>query len=34
VRAHGCDGDVLVVASTSGRSKNIILALEEAGRLG
>jgi D-sedoheptulose 7-phosphate isomerase len=33
VRAFGKAGDVLVVASTSGRSKNIILALEEARRM-
>jgi phosphoheptose isomerase len=32
VRAFGRPGDVLIVASTSGRSKNIILALEEARR--
>jgi phosphoheptose isomerase len=32
VRAFGRAGDVLLVASTSGRSKNIILALEEAKR--
>jgi len=33
VRAFGRTGDVLIVASTSGRSKNIIRALEEANRL-
>jgi phosphoheptose isomerase len=33
VRAFGRAGDVVIVASTSGRSKNIILALEEANRL-
>jgi D-sedoheptulose 7-phosphate isomerase len=32
VCAFGRPGDVLLVASTSGRSKNIILALEEANR--
>jgi D-sedoheptulose 7-phosphate isomerase len=30
VEAHGKDGDVLVVISTSGNSKNLILAAEEA----
>lgn len=34
VRAFGKPGDVLIVVSTSGRSKNIIRALEEAARLG
>ena len=34
VRAFGKPGDVLIVASTSGRSKNIIRALEEAARIG
>ena len=33
VRAFGRTGDVVIVVSTSGRSKNIILALEEAKRL-
>jgi len=33
VQAFGKTGDVLVVASTSGRSKNIVRALEEANRL-
>lgn len=33
VRAFGRVGDVVIVASTSGRSKNIILALAEANRL-
>src|SRR5471030_3262849 len=33
VRAFGRTGDVVIVASTSGRSKNIIRALEEANRL-
>ncbi|HRG51780.1 MAG TPA: SIS domain-containing protein, partial [Bacteroidia bacterium] len=34
VKAQGKKGDVLVGISTSGNSKNIILALEEANRLG
>ena len=34
VQAFGKPGDVLIVASTSGRSKNIIRALEEAARAG
>jgi phosphoheptose isomerase len=34
VRAFGKRGDVLIVASTSGRSKNIVRALEESQRLG
>ena len=33
VRAFGRTGDVVIVASTSGRSKNIVRALEEAHRL-
>ncbi|MCE0522667.1 MAG: SIS domain-containing protein [Methylacidiphilales bacterium] len=33
VRAFGRTGDVVIVVSTSGRSKNIILALEEAKKL-
>jgi len=33
VRAFGKTGDVVIVASTSGRSKNIVRALEEARRL-
>ncbi len=34
VKAQGKKGDVLVGISTSGNSKNIVLALEEANRLG
>jgi len=34
VKAQGKKGDILVGISTSGNSKNIILALEEANRLG
>ena len=34
VRAFGVPGDVLVVITTSGNSKNILRALEEAKRLG
>jgi D-sedoheptulose 7-phosphate isomerase len=34
VQAKGRRGDALVGISTSGKSRNIILALEEAGRLG
>ena len=34
VQARGRRGDALVGISTSGKSRNIILALEEAGRLG
>ena len=34
VRAFGKPGDVLIAVSTSGRSKNIIRALEEAARAG
>jgi D-sedoheptulose 7-phosphate isomerase len=34
VAAFGKPGDVLIVATTSGRSKNILRALEEARRLG
>lgn len=30
VEAHACDGDILVVISTSGNSKNLILAANEA----
>jgi D-sedoheptulose 7-phosphate isomerase len=33
VRAFGRAGDVVIAVSTSGRSKNIVLALEEAKRL-
>jgi D-sedoheptulose 7-phosphate isomerase len=33
VRAFGRPGDVLIAVSTSGRSKNILRALEEANRL-
>ncbi len=33
VRAFGRSGDVLIALSTSGRSKNIVRALEEANRL-
>jgi phosphoheptose isomerase len=33
VRAFGRTGDVVIVVSTSGRSKNIVRALEEAKRL-
>jgi D-sedoheptulose 7-phosphate isomerase len=33
VRAFGKPGDVVIVASTSGRSRNIVRALEEANRL-
>ena len=33
VRGFGKTGDVVIVISTSGRSKNIVRALEEAGRL-
>jgi len=33
VRAFGKPGDVVIAVSTSGRSKNIVRALEEAGRL-
>lgn len=34
IKAQGKKGDVLVGISTSGNSKNIVLALEEANRLG
>ncbi len=34
VAAYGQRGDVLVVISTSGQSRNIVLALQEAGRRG
>ena len=33
IRGLGADGDVLVAISTSGRSKNIVRALEEAKRM-
>jgi glycosyltransferase involved in cell wall biosynthesis/phosphoheptose isomerase len=34
VRAHGRDGDVLVALSTSGRSRNVLAAVEAARRCG
>jgi D-sedoheptulose 7-phosphate isomerase len=34
VRAHGKPGDVLIAISTSGKSKNVILALEAAKQIG
>ena len=34
VQAHGRPGDILIVYSTSGRSANIIRAIEEANRIG
>lgn len=34
IQANGCEGDVFIGISTSGNSKNIILALEEAKKKG
>jgi len=34
VRAHGREGDVLIALTTSGKSRNVLVAIEEARRLG
>lgn len=34
VQANGCEGDIFIGISTSGNSKNIVLALEEAKKKG